>query len=348
MLSTIMNAPQPEILLSGFADEAAKDKTLDQQFSAFAALGLDYFTIRFLNLGQGVKNVMALDQSEIQTVQVAAREFGLRVSSIGSPIGKIKLRDQDDGTTTPYRPFEAYLNDEVRRACSLAQAFGTRLIRGFSFYHPKATDYRDYLSEVVDRLGRIAELCSSEGLVFGLEVEANLVGQNGFVLAEIHQQISHPSLVLIFDGGNLVMQGYSTAEVFSQYLAMKPGLGWIHIKDFRSTLAATGDRPSHVDEEAVKDFVPSDLGDSGHLAILKDLAGFLPQLRERMVQKGAPGVFVDLEPHLRGGGQFGGFSGPDGFGIALRAFCSICQQAGVRYRLRDFSQLYAERTKRQA
>jgi len=45
---------QPSILLSGFADEAANQKTLDQQFSAFAALGILYFSIRLVDAGPRV------------------------------------------------------------------------------------------------------------------------------------------------------------------------------------------------------------------------------------------------------------------------------------------------------
>ena len=56
---------------------------------------------------------------------------------------------------------------------------------------------------------------------YGLEVEANLVGQNGEVLAAMHQEINHNALVLIFDGGNLVTMGYSAQEVFEQYKLMK-------------------------------------------------------------------------------------------------------------------------------
>jgi len=29
------------------------------------------------------------------------------------------------------------------------------------------------------------------------------------------------------------VQGFSTAEVWKQWLAMKPGLGWVHIKDYK-------------------------------------------------------------------------------------------------------------------
>ena len=50
---------QPKVLLSGFADESANQKTAVQQFTAFAALGLKYYTIRFIDAGNGIKNVSA-------------------------------------------------------------------------------------------------------------------------------------------------------------------------------------------------------------------------------------------------------------------------------------------------
>ena len=52
----------------------------------------------------------------------------------------MKLRDVDDGTQNRYVPFAKYLNGEVQKACELAHAFETKLIRGFSFYHPRGTD----------------------------------------------------------------------------------------------------------------------------------------------------------------------------------------------------------------
>jgi len=329
------------ILLSGFADEAANQKTLDQQFAALAALGMRYFSIRFIDAGNGVKNVMALDDNEIVTVKEKLDEYGLSVSSIGSPIGKVKLCDVEDGTSTGYRPFDQYLTDEVVRACELAETFGTKLIRGFSFYHPKGSAVEDHFAQAVDQVGQIAEACDQRGVTFGLEVEANLVGQNGQTLAKMHQQIDNDALVLIFDGGNLVMQGYSEEEIYDQYVAMKPGMGWIHIKDFKDPSGSA--RVEHVDEESIKHFVPADIGQSGHQRIMDDFAGFIPELESRMKARGVPGVFADMEPHVKGGGQFGGFSGPDGFGVALRAFCRVCDQAGIGYRLRDFDDIRADR-----
>ena len=331
----------PSILLSGFADEAANDKTLDQQFSAFAALGMRYFSIRFVDAGNGIKNVMALDDSELETVKQKIDEYGLSVSSLGSPIGKTKLLDVDDGTTTPYRPFDQYLAEDVPRACELTNALGAKLIRGFSFYHPRGSDIEDHFAQAVDQIGKIVDVCDSHGLTYGLEVEANLVGQTGDYLARINQQVNRDAMLLIFDGGNLVTMGLSTEEVFQQYVAMKPGLGWIHIKDFANP--NPGARVEHVDEEALKHFVPADIGDSGHEKIFQDLVSFLPELDARMKKRGAPGVFIDLEPHVKGGGQFGGFSGPDGFGVALRALCRILDKTCIDYQLRDFADVQADR-----
>lgn len=331
----------PPLLLSGFSDEAANQKTIDQQFSALAALGMRYFSIRFIDAGNGVKNVMALNDAEIDLIKEKLTEYGLSVSSIGSPIGKTKLCDVDDGTSTAYRPFASYLKEEVVRACELSNTFGTKLIRGFSFYHPKGSQIDEHFPQAVDQVGQIADVCDQYGLTYGLEVEANLVGQTGQLLAKMHQQIARDALVTIFDGGNLVMQGFSAEEVYQQYVAMKPGLGWIHIKDFKDP--AGSERVTHVDEESIKHFVPADVGQSGHAAIMKDFAEFLPELHQRMTGRGVPGVFADMEPHVKGGGQFGGFSGPDGFGVALRAFCRVCDDAGIAYRLRDFSDIQADR-----
>lgn len=331
----------PSVILSGFADEAANHKTAEQQFAAFAALGLDYYSIRFIDAGSGVKNVMQLTRSEIGKIRRWQGEYGLNVATLGSPIGKVKLLDVDDGTHNRYVPFKKYLDKEVKKACELAHAFETKLIRGFSFYHPRGTDPWEHLPQVVDQLGQIAELCHRSDLTFGLEVEANLVGQNADLLAAIHRQVNHPALVLIFDAGNLITQGFSHDEVFEQYLKMKKGLGWLHIKDYRNPTPMQ--RTTEVDEEALKHFVPADMGDSGHEMILRDLRDEIPRLERKLKRRGIAGVFLDLEPHVKGGGQFGGFSGPDGFGVALRGLCRVLDYVDVGYHLRDFDDIRAAR-----
>jgi sugar phosphate isomerase/epimerase len=332
---------RPRVILTGFADEAANQKTATQQFAAFAALGLQYYSIRFIDVGDGVKNVMKLTRSEIQKIRHAEDEYGLNVSSIGSPIGKVKLKDVEDGTTNVFIPFKRYLANEVKKACELAHAFETKLIRGFSFYHPKGEDPRGHLPQAVDQLGQIAETCHRSDLTFGLEVEANLVGGDGFHLAEIFRQVNHPALVLVFDAANLIVQGFSPYEILEQFRAMAPGLGWMHVKDYRNPRPVA--KGGHVDEDALHHFVPADEGDAAHEAIFREFRRLLPELESKLHRRGIPGVFVDLEPHLKGGGQFGGFSGPDGMGVALRALCRVLDYVQIGYHLRDFDDIKAAR-----
>ncbi len=329
------------VILSGFGDEAANQKTAEQQFSAFAALGLQYYSLRFIDIGNGIKNVMQLTKAEITKIRHLEAEYCLNVATLGSPIGKVKLLDKEDGTTNRYVPFAKYLSEEVQKACELAHAFETKLIRGFSFYHPKGTDPAEYIPQAVDQLGQIAEMCHRSDLTFGLEVEANLVGQTGEILAQIQEQVDHPALLTIFDGANLATQGFSPSEVFQQYQLMKKGLGWMHIKDYRHPHRM--ERTKHVDEEALKQFVPADRGDSGHEMILRDFKELIPTLEKKLTKRGIPGVILDLEPHLKGGGQFGGFSGPDGMGVALRSLCKVLDYVGIGYHLRDFDDVKAAR-----
>jgi sugar phosphate isomerase/epimerase len=195
--------------------------------------------------------------------------------------------------------------------------------------------------QAVEQLSAIAEKCGEAGVLFGLEVEANLVGQNGRLLGEIDRKVNSPHLVLIFDGGNLSTQNLRPDQVYDEYVAMRRGIGWMHIKDYKidARLVWKG----AVDEERLKNFVPPDRGDSGHEAILRDFREHLPALERKLKRLGVPGVFLDLEPHLKGGGQFGGFSGPDGMGVALAGLCRLLDYVGIDYHRRDFDDIRAAR-----
>ena len=81
----------PQVILSGFGDEAAYHKTAVEQFSPLAALGLQYYSLRSIDAGRGIKNVLDLTTAEVQKIRHLEDEYDLSVSSIGSPIGKVKL-----------------------------------------------------------------------------------------------------------------------------------------------------------------------------------------------------------------------------------------------------------------
>ena len=162
-----------------------------------------------------------------------------------------------------------------------------------------------------------------------------------WVLVEIARKVNHPAMVLIFDAANILCQGFTAEGVYEQYKAMKPYIGWMHIKDYRHPKPPQ--RVGHIDEDAIKNFVPSDIGHSGHEAMLRDFREQIPKLDAKLKKRGIPGVFLDLEPHVKGGGQFGGFSGPDGMGVALRSLCRVLDYVKIDYHLRDFDDIRAAR-----
>ena len=326
-----------EVILSGFADEGPVSKRAEEQFTMMRALGLSYYTIRFIDVGNGVKNVMELTAQEIQTLQKLHREFGIAVSSIGSPLGKVKLRDVEDGTDNRYVPFREYLDTEVKRAIELAHAFDTKLIRGFSYYHPAGSNPWDHLNQAADQLSEIVALCAAEGLVYGSEVESHLIGGDGETLIALHEKIDSPNTCIIMDVGNMESMGHSPDRVFAEYVKTKPGLGWIHIKGFN----APANRPmlKRAKKRGLTRFIPVDQGDAGHEMVLRDFLTLVPHLHRKFVKMGVPGVFIDLEPHVKGGGQFGGFSGIDGFGVAFRALCNLLDYLGYAYHLSGYEDL---------
>lgn len=336
---------RPSVLLSAFADEATRPnaKTAVEQLAAMAALGLRYYSPRFLDLdGSGkVGHVVELEPSSLKELAKLNADYGMSVASIGSRIGKIKLKDQPDQSHNKYVPFEQYLKTEVQNTIRAAQALGTKLVRGFSFYGPAGEDPRPYLPEAIDRLGKLADLMAKEDLIYGLEIEPNLVGQTGQLLGEIAKKVKRNNLVLIYDGGNIAAQNKNALTCFEEYEAMRPYLGWIHIKDYAIDRSLTWS--GYVDEERLKNFVPSDRGDSGHELVFRDLREHLPKLTKRVQKLGVPGFFFEVEPHLKGGGQFGGYSGPDGMGVAVRALCRQLDYVGIEYALRTFEDIRADR-----
>ena len=328
-----------KVLLSAFADEAANRKTAIEQLSALSAIGLRYYSPRFIDIdGSGaVKHVVDLDPNQYKTLRTLNAEYGMRMTSIGARLGKVKLRDEPDKSHNRFVPFAQYLETELAATVRAAHELETKLIRGFSFYPPLGADPAPYIPQAVDQIGQIVDVCAREDVIYGLEIEPNLVGSTGKLMATLARNVNRPNLVLIFDGGNVACQNKNPIECLREYQEMRPHLGWMHVKDYRIDpgLEWTGT----VDEERLRNFVPADCGDAGHELVLKDLKSHLPELDVRMKKLGAPGFFLETEPHLKGGGQFGGFSGPDGMGVAVRALCRLLDYVGIDYSLRTFDDI---------
>ena len=77
-------------ILSAFADEYKKD--FDGQLEGLNGFGIDFIELRFVN----GTNVAALSLDEVKDVKKKLAAKNIRVSAIGSPLGKINTADDMD------------------------------------------------------------------------------------------------------------------------------------------------------------------------------------------------------------------------------------------------------------
>ena len=197
--------------ISGFADEINKD--FDIQLSVLKELGQEYLELRSAD-GTGVADLSLEMASELGERMKAA---GIRVSSVGSPIGKIKITDDFE----PH--FETY-----RHVVELAKLWGVRYIRMFSFYIPEGEDPAQYKEEVFSRMKRMVDYAVEQDVVLLHENEKEIYGDIASRCLELMEAFYGDHFKGVFDFANFVQCGQDTLEAYEM---LKPYIFYIHIKD---------------------------------------------------------------------------------------------------------------------
>ena len=196
--------------ISAFADEYAD--SFEEQLTALNEFEIENIEIRFLN----GKNISVLKRNEVTEAKKKLDAFGINVSAIGSPIGKIQLDgDINDHLETAKRIFES------------ANIFDTRYIRVFSFYAPNGKDIADMKSEVLYYLEKLVVLAREYGITLCHENEAKIYGDTPNRCKELLDHFSG-ELKCVFDMGNFVLEG---AEPYTAYELLKEYIAYFHIKD---------------------------------------------------------------------------------------------------------------------
>lgn len=329
---------KPAVILSAFLDEGVPvedRKDLDQQLIVGQALGLKYWTPRFIfDPTSGANaNICTLPAAQVEAISAKSRDAGFTIGCIGTAIGKVKLEDVDDGNRAPFKTHAEHVED-LKQAIDVGQRCGAKFLRAFSFYPPHGANPEDYFSQGADRLGDMTELCAQAGIIYLLEPEPNLIGRDSEMMLRLCHEISNDYLLINPDAANMHVQGY---DAYAEYLAVAEAgmLGFVHIKDY------TEECPSAIviDEEALRYFGSVDVGIAGHDRIFRDLSTRLPQIDRQLRALGADGLILDVEGHMKGGGQFGGWSGPDGLGVAVRALTALLEQCGMDYVVREYADI---------
>ena len=236
-------------------------------------------------------NVLDLDDDQVDEVVRILAANDLSVSSIGSPIGKINIEDDFDAHVT-----------RMERALAVAKRLNAPYIRVFSFFLRADQPPADYRDEVIRRMRILAEMAQAAGVVLLHENEKEIFGDIPERVLDIVESVNLPSLKLAWDAANYVQVGVTPFT--NAYPLLRPHTVYIQIKD---AVMGTGE------------VVPAGQGD-GQLALTI----------EALAADGFDGFF-SMEPHLGSAHHLGGFSGPDNFIRATKAFTGILQEQGITY-----------------
>jgi len=197
-----------KFLLCAFADEAAAE--LSGQISAMKENGIGFLEARGID---GV-NISDLDKAAARDVKNRLGAEGLRVWSLGSPIGKIKITDD----------FLPHF-DKFKSTLELAHIMSAKNIRLFSFYMPseETAAFRD---TVMERLSAFADYAKGSGVMLCHENEKDIFGDITERCADISHSVS--GIRCVFDPANFVQCG---VDPLAAWDALEPYVEYVHIKD---------------------------------------------------------------------------------------------------------------------
>ncbi len=198
-----------KLILSAFADEYAD--SLKEQCEALNKFGICYIELRGVN----GKNISVLTESEVKETKKILDDYGIEVSSIGSPLGKIDI----DGDLNGHY-------ETAKRVYETANILGAKNVRIFSFYS-KETPFDKCKSEVYAGLEKLVDLSDDTGLTLCHENEALIYGESPEKCLEIAEYFGG-RIKCVFDMGNFVLDGY---EPMSAYKLLSDYIEYFHIKD---------------------------------------------------------------------------------------------------------------------
>jgi len=192
-----------------FADEASGQ--ISGQIAAMCRNGLQGLEIR----GVDGQNISDISMEKAREVRSRLDDAGLRVWSMGSPIGKISI--ESDG-------FAAHL-EKLRHTLALADVLGAENLRMFSFYVPGAQAGL-YRHKVMDQVGQMLRVSEGSGVTLCHENEKGIYGDMADRCLDLLN--TFPQLEGIFDPANFIQCGQDTVEAWK---LLRDRIKYLHIKD---------------------------------------------------------------------------------------------------------------------
>lgn len=200
--------------ISGFADEIAPG--LDRQIQVLKQLGISWMEFRSAD---GI-NVADYTLEQAAAVKEKLDQNGIRVSAIGSPIGKIGIEEA----------FEPHLQS-LEHVMDVAEVMDCKYIRMFSFFIPEGKDPGKYRDAVMERMEKMVRAAKRRGLVLLHENEKEIYGDTAPRCLELLKRFGGDNFKCTFDFANFVQCGQDTLEA---YELLESYISYIHVKDAKA------------------------------------------------------------------------------------------------------------------
>ena len=205
--------------ISGFSDEI--DESIKVQFQTLNELGIQYFEVRGVN----GKNVADISAEELQALQNDMRAYGIQVSSIGSPIGKVLITED----------FEPHF-EKFKWVVHVAKTLGTKYLRMFSFYRPEGTAWEVFRGQILENLSRMIAYAEEQDVILLHENEKEIYGDTAVRCLDLMRELYGPHFKAVFDPANFVQCGVDVKEAYEM---LAPYIVYMHIKDARADGSVT-------------------------------------------------------------------------------------------------------------
>lgn len=201
-----------KFIISGFSDEI--DPATDVQFEHLNKLGIKYFEPRNID----GTNIADLTEGQAHALKEKMDRYGIKVSSIGSPIGKILITND----------FAPHL-EKLEHVLKIAKILDAKYIRIFSFYIPEGEMPEKYTDEVMRRMQAMTAAAEKTDIILLHENEKGIYGDVAKRCLEIFKNVTSKHLRGVFDPANFIQCGQKVYP--DAYEMLRPYIDYIHVKD---------------------------------------------------------------------------------------------------------------------
>lgn len=291
---------EEQIHISGFADEISPD--FEQQLKVVTELGMHYISLRSANK----KGIADYTVQEVQEeLMPLLSKYSVKVSSIGSPVGKVDIEDEEG-----FQKQKLQL-EELCRICKLLDC---SYIRMFSFFIPEGKNPDDFRNTVLEKTRQFLDIARQHDIILLHENEKDIYGDTKERCRILFDELKDPHFYAAFDFANFVQCGEDPEECWN---LLKPFIRYIHIKDAVSSnqenvVCGTGEGKIELllDRAIRKEGYTGFLTLEPHLVLFDSLASLETTAAENIIKENKAK------------------DGREGYAMQYHALCSILEKIG--------------------